>query len=844
MKNNPLLQHLFPIVSWTVSILSLTCLLTQPSRAATLTHRYSFALDATDSIAGANGILEGNAVIGSLGGLILDGTNSYVQLPTGLFTNYGSASFELWYADTPVNSTNADLFYFMGTNNNSVYYNLGGYGTFVSNGVSSIALLNVPATGGTNHIVFTVDTNALTGSLYVNGALAAVKSNFTTGSALQRAVTNFLGGNGTSSTTLNFRGSILEFRSYSNAMSALDVAMTDTLGPGQPLTNAGALQDIRLVLTSPTGPGAIFRANVFADYTSISNVNISTQTNLVMLSDTPSVISVGADGRLTTVALGSANITAAWQGFSNTVPVTVAVPGTFSLLHRYSFDEQVGDFIVHDSVGGANGAAQGPQPQYLTFTGTNGLKMNGYPDSTPDGIGQGYVALPNPMLSDLSEVTIEAWVNWTPGNVALGYGSGGWQRIFDFGNSSAGEGLTYLFMTAATDNVSFTTNSVYHSAVTTNSNFSETPQLSWTNRLPTNVLTFVALTYSPSRGLINMYLNGAMVVSGTAVIPLSSIIDTNCWLGRSQFSADPYFNGIFREFRVFNGFLSDSDITQDYVAGQSNVLAPRPGPEISTLPAAEVSDTLASLQGMVNPNGQDTQVYFQYGPTINYGTTTPLMDVGSGTNRLVAPGPISGLTSLANYHYRCIASNATAMFVGADITFTTKSNIVTLPATSVGGPTATINAGFAADGQSYTAYFEYGTTTNLGNSTAPVLVNSTNPFVDLSASLTNLATNATYYYSLVVSNQNGVLVSAATSFATGPLIPFYTIGIGTGKIFSGSAFLATPGTYYFQWSTNFTTWNTLESVGVINPPASPISETFSDNAADSQHFRFFRLYRP
>ena len=66
-----------------------------------LTHRYSFDADASDSVGGANGVLQGNAVIAG-GALFLDGTNSSIRLPNDLFTNYSSISFEVWYADAAV----------------------------------------------------------------------------------------------------------------------------------------------------------------------------------------------------------------------------------------------------------------------------------------------------------------------------------------------------------------------------------------------------------------------------------------------------------------------------------------------------------------------------------------------------------------------------------------------------------------------------------------------------------------------------------------------------------------------------------------------------------------------
>jgi hypothetical protein len=70
---------------------------------------------------------------------------------------------------------------------------------------------------------------------------------------------------------------------------------------------------------------------------------------------------------------------------------------------------------------------------------------------------------------------------------------------------------------------------------------------------------------------MKMYLNGVPIAAGTATLPLSGIIDKNCWLGRSQFSADPYFNGSYNELRIYRGLLSDTDVAADYEAGPDAV---------------------------------------------------------------------------------------------------------------------------------------------------------------------------------------------------------------------------------------------------------------------------------
>ena len=553
-----------------IFLLGIIFMFASPGRTAVLTHRYSFDADASDSITNANGVLQGNAVIAN-GALVLDGTNSSVQLPNDLFTNYDSISFEIWYADGAVSSPNSQLYNFSGTNGGMNYYLFGRYNCFA--GLNSIgASLPIPAVGGTNHLVWTQDSAFA--RIYINGALAAQSApnpGFTP--AKIGSTTNNLIGAGTNNVVASvFKGSILEFRMYRGALAPLDVAVLDAFGPDQPQSNPGTLQAVHVVIPSPTGPGAMLRAGVFADFSGITNVNISTQPDLILTSDNTNVITFAPDQRLETVALGMANLTATWKGFSDSVAVTVAVPEDIALVHRYGFNEQTNDWIVHDSVGGANGrlftSGITPTVVYGAFTGKGEMVLMGGLASGPLSPASGYAALPPGIISSLSEVSIEGWVVWTlfP-NYSIYYA---WQRIFDFGNLAGSGGVSYLFLT--TEALSFlkTGSPVTRFTIGTNGINSETPRLDYTNSL-LNVTSFVAVTYSPVRGITKLYINGQIVSSGQATIPLSSIVDNNNWLGRSQYAADPYFGGRYNEFRIYSGFLSDSDVAADYAAGPDTV---------------------------------------------------------------------------------------------------------------------------------------------------------------------------------------------------------------------------------------------------------------------------------
>lgn len=544
----------------------------QLGSAQTLTHRYSFISDASDSVGNANGVLEGNAYIAN-GMVVLDGANSSVVLPNNLFTNYDSLSVELWFTNGLLTSANSRLFLFTGPGG-TMAYALHGQAAYSIGSSSNLVNLAAPAVAGTVHLLWTQDSNSQTACLYVNGLLAANNTNFTLTPALIGPTTNnCIGGIGSISTGSNYNGGILEFRTYQGALTPLEAAVSDAYGPERAQLDPGALQDIRLVSPPPVGPGAFFPICVFADFADVTNVNISTQPDLVLSSDNTNVIAIASGQRLLTVGKGVADITAGYEGHSNTLAVTVGVPPDIALVHRYSFNEPTNDWIVHDSVGSADGQLQNVVTinrtvEYIAFTGHGELQLMGGNSELYGYLPLGYVALPPRLISSLSEVSIEAWVTWTLRT------QWPWQRIFDFGNSigsgPSAQGDTYLFLTTEANTV-VTNGDVARFTITTNYLESETPHLDWTNIMPLNVTSFVAVTYSPVRGVTKFYMNGQPVAAAAATIPLSAIIDTNDWLGRSQFGQDSYFGGRYKEFRIYRGLLSDADVAADYTAGPNAI---------------------------------------------------------------------------------------------------------------------------------------------------------------------------------------------------------------------------------------------------------------------------------
>ena len=80
-------------------------------------------------------------------------------------------------------------------------------------------------------------------------------------------------------------------------------------------------------------------------------------------------------------------------------------------------------------------------------------------------------------------------------------------------------------------------------------------------------------------------------------------------------------------------------------------------PVVSTGTATAITSTSAKLNGTVNPGGEATSYYFQYGTTTSYGSQTATSPVGSGSANVDVAAPISSLTPNIAYHYRLVAIN-------------------------------------------------------------------------------------------------------------------------------------------------------------------------------------------
>jgi hypothetical protein len=91
-------------------------------------------------------------------------------------------------------------------------------------------------------------------------------------------------------------------------------------------------------------------------------------------------------------------------------------------------------------------------------------------------------------------------------------------------------------------------------------------------------------------------------------------------------------------------------------------------PTAETKAATGVKETTASLNGVVNPNGVETKDYFEYGPTVSYGSKSREQTTSVEKKPDIL---VEGLTRGTIYHFRMVATNADGTSYGTDETFTT-----------------------------------------------------------------------------------------------------------------------------------------------------------------------------
>lgn len=186
---------------------------------ATLIHQYGFAADASDSVGGAHGTLNGGAAVTS-GYLSLDGNDDYVQFASYLVPTSGSYSVALFAQNLGSVNRFTELIS-QGSSGGPGFYIGTEPGTGIRVSDSWLSTGEVyPAGTDWHHFAVVVNSVAGTSDLYINGVLEASLgfAIATTGSGTATRLGNQFGG-----FSEYFQGNIDDVRIYTGALSAREV---------------------------------------------------------------------------------------------------------------------------------------------------------------------------------------------------------------------------------------------------------------------------------------------------------------------------------------------------------------------------------------------------------------------------------------------------------------------------------------------------------------------------------------------------------------------------------------------------------------------------------------------
>ena len=162
----------------------------------------------------------------------------------------------------------------------------------------------------------------------------------------------------------------------------------------------------------------------------------------------------------------------------------------------------------------------------------------------------------------------------------------------------------------------------------------------------------------------------------------------------------------------------------------------------------------------MNPKGQETTYFFEYGTSRPYGEETPEASAGDSfpSMSLGKSATVTGLTASITYHFRMVAENASGTNTGGDATFTTAGppTATTNSAAGIGGVEATLAGTVNPKGLLTSYFFNYGTSATYDHTTAPEK-SAGSGMADAPATqvVTGLSPSTVYHFQVVAKNSDG-----------------------------------------------------------------------------------------
>ena len=554
-----------------------------PAQGATLSHRYSFDADTTDSVGGNTGILEGGATISS-GQLTLTGLGSSIDANRMTFTNpvdiggnFGATgvTIETWYTDTGT-GTWGKLFQF---GNNAAGQELAfthtrgnGQQTGVDRDGAKLFEEQVNQ-NEEHHLVITVSPDGNLNT-WIDGVQKLIDLDT---NELANVSTDFEAIGATSWGDPGMTGSVNEFRIYEGELTSIEVAASVEAGPEELFvvsdSDGDGLPDTweekwfgenNLSQGANDDPDSDNLTNL-EEFTFNLNLNpnkadtdednlddgreINEEKTDPLLKDSDNDSLTDGDEILVHLTNPLSKDTDGDFYFDNVEIKNNSDPNdandpssaTPTLAHRWSFN--TGEELT-DSVGGNTGVLR-----ETAAVSDNQLQLDGI-GTGPTASSMGFTS-PVDLGSNFSGsgFTIETWYTDS--------GTGIWGKLFTFGTSSAGQEIAWTNERGGNDQApGLDRNGAQE--------ISSIP-FGTGDRLSLDEEHHLVVSVEPD-GTTNLWIDGTKEISELPTNPVSNIVTNTESIGSTAWG-DPGHFGSVNEFRIWEGTLTEDDVTVNLAAG-------------------------------------------------------------------------------------------------------------------------------------------------------------------------------------------------------------------------------------------------------------------------------------